>query len=128
MFAVRVWELATGTLMGEPFTGHAGWVTAVAVAELDSRPVVITGSDDSTVQVRELATGNIIGKPIRHAGPVNAVAIAKLKGRPVVISAAGRTMQVWDLATGRPIGVAFHDTGWAAGCVLWQLLNWMTAQ
>ena len=41
---VRVWDLATGTPVGDPFTGHTGGVTAVAVAELDGRPVAISGS------------------------------------------------------------------------------------
>ena len=54
---VRVWDLATGAPVGDPFTGHAGPVSAVAVAELDGRPVVISGSDDRTVRVWDLATG-----------------------------------------------------------------------
>ena len=37
---VRVWDLATGAPVGDPFTGHDGPVRAVAVAELDGRPVV----------------------------------------------------------------------------------------
>ena len=41
---VRVWDLATGAPIGDPFTGHSGPVNAVAVAELDGRPVVISGS------------------------------------------------------------------------------------
>jgi hypothetical protein len=46
----------------------------VAAAELDGRPVVISGGDDGTVRVWDLATGTPVGDPFtRHDGPVNAV-------------------------------------------------------
>ena len=71
---VRVWDLATGTPVGDPFTGHDGPVHAVAAAELDGRPVVISGSSDETVRVWDLATGTPVGGPFTgHGGPVNAV-------------------------------------------------------
>ena len=60
---VRVWDLATGAPVGDPFTGHTGAVNAVAVAELDGRPVVVSGSDDRTVRVWDLATGAPVGDP-----------------------------------------------------------------
>ena len=66
---VRVWDLATGTPVGDPFTGHTGAVYAVAAAELDGRPVVISGSDDRTVRVWDLATGTPVGDPFTgHTG------------------------------------------------------------
>ena len=54
---VRVWDLATGAPVGDPFTGHTGGVARWRSAELDGRPVVISGSDDGTVRVWDLATG-----------------------------------------------------------------------
>ena len=58
-----MWDLATGTPVGDPFTGHTGRVRAVAAAELDGRPVVISGSSDDTVRVWDLATGAPVGDP-----------------------------------------------------------------
>ena len=106
---VRVWDLATGTPVGDPFTGHDGAVNAVAAAELDGRPVVISGSDDETVRVWDLATGTPVGGPFTgHDDWVRSVAAAELDGRPVVISGSGDgTVRVWDLATGTPVGSPF---------------------
>src|SRR4029077_6157701 len=71
---VRVWDLATGTPLGDPFTGHGGPVRSVAAAELAGVPVVISGGGDRTVRVWDLATGTPLGDPFTgHAGPVNAV-------------------------------------------------------
>ncbi|MCZ4589594.1 serine protease, partial [Rhodococcus opacus] len=42
---------------------HTGWVAAVAVAEVDGRPVVVSGGADSTVRVWDLATGDPLGDP-----------------------------------------------------------------
>jgi WD40 repeat protein len=79
----RIWDLATRTLVGEPFTGHTGWMRAVAVAELNGRPVVISGSDDRTVRIWDLATGAPIGDPFACTnGPVLSVAIAAVADCP----------------------------------------------
>ena len=87
-------------------TGHSGPVQAVAVGELDGRPMIVSGSGDQSVRVWDLATGAPIGDPLTgHGGPVNAVAVAELDGRPVIASASGdQSVRVWDLATGAPIG------------------------
>ena len=63
---VRVWDLATGAPVGDPFTGHSGGVRAVAAAELDGRPVVISGSSDQTVRVWDLATGDPGRRPVHR--------------------------------------------------------------
>jgi WD40 repeat protein len=103
---VRVWDLATGTPIGSPLTGHTGAVRAVAAAELDGRPVIISGGDDGTVRVWDLATGTPIGSPLTgHGDWVRSVAAGGLDGRPVAISGGDDgTVRVWDLATGTPIG------------------------
>ena len=72
---VRVWDLASGTPAGDPFTGHDGAVRAVAVGELDGRPVAVSGGDDRTVRVWDLAQRRAVRhrlRPIRlhHAAPV----------------------------------------------------------
>ncbi|WP_130295385.1 WD40 repeat domain-containing protein [Pseudonocardia sediminis] len=105
---VRVWDLTTGTPIGEPLTGHTDWVNAVAALVLpDRRPIAITGSWDNTVRVWDLDTGTPIGEPLTgHTGHVAAVAALVLPDRrPIAITgSADATVRVWDLTTGTPIG------------------------
>jgi WD40 repeat protein len=115
---IQVWDLATGAPIGQPFTGvtdpdvttfESARVRALAVAQLDGRPVVVSGSGDATVRVWDLATRAPIGQPLTGpATSVLAVATAELDGRPVVVSGCwDATVRVWDLATGAPIGQPF---------------------
>ena len=103
---VRVWDLATGTPVGDPLTGHGGTVNAVAVRELGGRPIVVSGGDDDTVRVWDLATGTPVGDPFTgHSDWVRSVAVGELGGRPIVVSGGDdRTVRVCDLATGTPVG------------------------
>jgi WD40 repeat protein len=84
---VRVWDLAHGTPIGEPLTGHdveprlhpfQRGVTAVAIGELEGRPVVVSGGGDGTLRVWDLERGTI-GEPLTgHEGQVTAVAVGEL--------------------------------------------------
>jgi hypothetical protein len=94
------WQPATAhRILGR----HTSPVRAVAVGELDGRPVVVSGGDDATVRVWDLRTSTPIGEPLSgHTGSVNAVAVGELDGRPVVVSGGSdHTMWVWDLRTRR---------------------------
>ncbi len=85
---------------------HTGWVNAVAVGRLDGRPIAVTGSDDYTVRVWDLATGQPVGEPLTgHTDRVNAVAVGQLDGRPIAVTGSDDyTVRVWDLTTGQPVG------------------------
>ena len=90
--------------------GHLGWVRSVAVAELDGSPVVISGSDDGTVRVWDLASGAAVGRPITgHEGWVRSVAVAELDGSPIVISGDDRAIRAWHLGSRDPVGIPLRD-------------------
>jgi WD40 repeat protein len=95
--------------------GHEGGVSSVAVGEVDGRAVIISGSDDRTVRVWDLATGKARGEPPRgHAVWVCSVAVGEVDGRAVIVSgSADRAVRVWDLATGKARGepLCGHE-GW----------------
>ena len=55
------------------------------------------------------------------------MAAAELDGRPVVISGSSdRTVRVWDLATGAPVGGPF--TGHTSDVSRWRSLSWRAAR
>ncbi|MFD4644833.1 hypothetical protein ACFWO9_00670, partial [Streptomyces sp. NPDC058441] len=85
--------------------GHTDSVNAVATAEVDGRPVAVTGSDDHTVRVWDLTTGRTVAVLAGHTDSVNAVATAEVDGRPVAVTGSDdHTVRVWDLTTGDPVG------------------------
>ena len=87
--------MADGTPVGDPLTGHAGPVNAVAAGALpDGTPVIISGGGgDGTVRVWRPADGTPVGDPLTgHDGRVGAVAAGALPdGTPVIISGGGMT-------------------------------------
>jgi WD40 repeat protein len=75
---VRVWDAATGALVGDLFTGHSGPVNAVAIGQVDGRTVVASGSDDKTVRVWDAATGTPIADLPWQYGKAEASAPSKI--------------------------------------------------
>ncbi|MEU6258667.1 caspase family protein [Streptomyces sp. NPDC047043] len=109
---VYVWDVATGRLIGEPFTGFDSSVSAVACAVLDGRPVAVVGTRGSrfsggsggSVYVWDVATGRQIGNPLTGLdGPVHAVACTIIDGRPIAVIGSGKYLRVWDIRTRTPL-------------------------
>jgi WD40 repeat protein len=102
-WSVRVWDLATGSPIGNPITGHSGRVRTMSIAKLHERLVVASSCDDGSVLVSDLKTGC----PVRthfagHADSVHALTVAYVHGRPMVASgSADCSILIWDLETGR---------------------------
>jgi WD40 repeat protein len=107
---VRVWDLAAGAPLGEPLTGHSDRILALAVAEVEGRPVAVSAGWDGTVRVWDLAAGAPLGEPLTgHTDGVLAVAVGELEGRPVAVSAGwDRTVRVWGGLAGDQLVI---DTG-----------------
>ncbi|MGH3912394.1 MAG: hypothetical protein ACRDTC_03125, partial [Pseudonocardiaceae bacterium] len=108
---VRVWELATGAPVGDPFIGHTDWVRAVAVGESEGRPVVVSGSDDHTVRVWDLAKRRPVRRILRtmrldHSSPVQATALYHVQASAcrkdhltVIAGCSDGAMVTWNLST-----------------------------
>ncbi|MET8361786.1 hypothetical protein [Micromonospora sp. NPDC005171] len=81
----------------DPFIGHEGAISTLAIAVVDDRPVAVTGG---TVRVWDLADGRAVCAPLTgHRDSVRKVVTSTLGGRPVAVSAGDdRTVRVWDLA------------------------------
>jgi tetratricopeptide (TPR) repeat protein len=85
-------------------------VTAVAFSP-DGK-TALTGSEDGTARLWDVATGRPVGEPMRHEGKVEAAAFSP-DGRTALTAA--HDARLWDVATCRPLGAAMHhDNGVSA--------------
>jgi WD40 repeat protein len=73
---VQVWDLATGTPVGEPFGVADGQLITMATALVAGRPVIVTGGEDGTVRTWDLATHAQLGPGLVLPLPVCALAAA----------------------------------------------------
>lgn len=108
-FANLVRELQPGEAPGSepvtvaapaPLAGHTGSVRCIAFSPAGRQAV--SGSDDKTVRLWEVAGGRELRRLDGHEGPVTAVAFSA-DGRRVVSAGADRTVRVWEAATGRQL-------------------------
>lgn len=99
---IHVWSLADehgDDPIHDPLTGHEDAVLAVDTAVIDERVLAVSGGDDATVRLWDLATGTQLGDTlIGHGGSVETVQTAILNGHHVALSAGrdGR-INIWDL-------------------------------
>jgi WD40 repeat protein len=92
--------LPNGAPVGQPIhAGHRGEIHAVATAEVDGRPVAVTGGADGTVRLWDVATGaELDNQPAQY--PTSGMAIGTVDGRPVAaVSRYFEPLLLWDLAS-----------------------------
>ena len=96
---VPLTEAAQGDLVAEMDQQHVGAITAMAVAELDGAPVVLTGGDDGIVRIWDPAAGGeAIGEYRSHESAItNLGAVADAEGRTAVFSSDHSTDAAWYL-------------------------------
>ncbi|MEV8403633.1 WD40 repeat domain-containing protein [Streptomyces niveus] len=83
----------------EPSTGHEGCINALDVAVVGDRAVAVTGGEDGTVRIWDLAGGRQVGPPLTgHNWSVEAVVVTTMQDRAVAVT-AGRdgAVRIWDL-------------------------------
>ncbi|MFD0345595.1 WD40 repeat domain-containing protein [Kitasatospora aburaviensis] len=106
---VRLWDLTAGTPVAVFDAARTSSVDAVALADLDGRPVVATADWQGTVRLWEPSPGGRRqddGVELRgHTAGVWTLAVTTLSGRPTLASGCDDgTVRRWDLATRQQIG------------------------
>lgn len=108
----RLWDAATGQLVGVPMQ-HQGGVMSASFSADGQR--VVTASYDMSARIWDAQTGQPVGAPMSHAGPVRSAAFSADRKR-VVTASWDRTARVWDAVTGQPVGepMLHEKLVWAA--------------
>jgi mono/diheme cytochrome c family protein len=83
-----------------PFEGHTEHILAIAISPEGRR--VLSGSEDESLRLWDLATGREIRRLHGHTGAVLAVAFAP-DGRRAVSGGRDGTVRLWDIDTGREL-------------------------
>jgi WD40 repeat protein len=98
---LRIWDPATGTLVGDPLVGHGAGITAVtAFVSADGQTLLATGSTDRTVRFWDPAAVTEVGEPwTGHGDWIPSVAGFVADGRPLIAASAGYHFRIWDPAS-----------------------------
>jgi WD40 repeat protein len=95
-----------GSALLDTFHGHLDVVRSVALTP-DGR-FAVTGSEDATVKVWEVATGRLVRTLYGHEAGVQGVAVPP--DRAVVFSGSDdETVRLWDLETGEALAIMRHE-------------------
>jgi len=102
----------------------AVYVTPVAAGQIGGRDVIVSGHDDGTLRIWDLALEPVASLST-HGARMTAVAIGKISGRDVIVTGrADGSVQAWDLGAERtpedPLAMHLRPVtavaaGWAGG-------------
>ncbi|MFC1436167.1 WD40 repeat domain-containing protein [Streptacidiphilus sp. N1-3] len=105
--AVRLWDPLTNTaLYNDTFqAGHSAAIHALASTTLHGTPLLVTGSDDHTARVINVARGGRTTAVLRgHTQAITSLATVALNKQTLVVTGStDRTVRVWDLTAGADI-------------------------
>jgi WD40 repeat protein len=102
--AVRIWRQGSDGRFADPPESITR-PGSVAWASRDGRCMVLSGSYNSTLEVRDAFTGTRICTIPTHYAGVREVAAGQIGGRDVVVTADGHdALRAWDTSTGQSFG------------------------
>jgi hypothetical protein len=106
------WDPLSGTEIGEPIRVH-GPMTAIVIAPLPGGPAVCALGRDGRLYRHDLLTGDPLGEPVEtgwQPDPSGMPCLGLLAAVPgagdglAAVSADCRSVRLWDLASGVPVG------------------------
>ncbi|HTX28098.1 MAG TPA: hypothetical protein VME19_13885 [Streptosporangiaceae bacterium] len=116
---VRIWDGATGGLIGEPLETRAGLVSAMVLGQVGERDVIACAygrAGFKELRVWDAVTRRPTGPPFPgHGQYVDTMVLGRSGGRDVIAWAdrGDHTVRIWDAGTAQPIGPpAALSRGW----------------
>ncbi|KAG2121705.1 WD40-repeat-containing domain protein [Suillus cothurnatus] len=97
----------------QTFRGHDGGIQEVVFSKNDSEVRVISTSNDKTVRIWDVQTGNQVGMPFQGHGCKTVGLAVSMNGRRVVSGAKDGKIMIWDAETKEIIRCLSHHTGCA---------------
>ena len=105
--ALRIWDVETGELIGEPLHGAQSRIFALAISPLGN--IMASAGMDGEVYLWDLENRQVIGNPIK--GHTRAVFSLAFSPDGLILASASNdgTLRFWDVKTGSPIGLPIQD-------------------
>jgi WD40 repeat protein len=101
------WAWWSRTGAHRQLSGHTETVQCVATANLDGRPIAVTGGWDKTARVWDLITQQHVGKPLPVGTQVSSVAIGDLDDYTIALAGGvDGVVSIWDLSAGQEYGAS----------------------
>ena len=95
--------------LSSTLAGHSRSVNSVAISP--DGQTLVSGSDDKSINIWNLANGNLIRTLASHSRSVNSVAISP-DGQTLVSGSDDKTINIWNLANGNLIRTLAGHSGW----------------
>ncbi|MGH8901458.1 MAG: WD40 repeat domain-containing protein, partial [Egibacteraceae bacterium] len=90
---VRLWDVASHEPVGQPLTGHIGWVWSVGFSP-DGK-LLASGGEDQTVRLWDVASRQPVGQPLTgHIGWVRSVGFSP-DGKLLASASVDGTVRLW---------------------------------
>jgi WD40 repeat protein len=95
-------EKRIGVRHGSGFNGHTGKINSVAISS--DNTFIISGSEDKTIRIWDVASGKLINVLEGHTSRVSSVALSK-NDQFIVSGSWDKTVRLWDRVTGECIKI-----------------------
>lgn len=107
--AVHARDMETSAVVGGPYSGHTGFVTAATLGCIGSRTVMATTAYDNTFRVWDLKSGAEEGPVLASCnnlaqGSQTPPVFGRIGNVPVMIGVGSLQVRLWNLTTMEPMG------------------------